>query len=302
MSRESFIDHKFGTAALEIIAQANAISAEFVAKGFASLTLRQMYYQFVARDMLRNKVSEYKRLGDILNTARLSGCFDWAAMEDRTRNVQRPAAWKSPASILSAVAGQYQEDPWRSQVYAPEVWVEKDALIGVIEPVCERMRVPYFACRGNVSQSESYSAGVRMRSYNQNRIPIVFHLGDHDPNGLDMTRDNRDRLSQFAGRPVKVVRLALNMDQVEEYAPPPNPAKETDSRYAKYAEEFGDESWELDALSPEVIDSLIQDALDDLIDRRAWDASMAHEAAGRELLEQTSNYWPGVQEYLKGLT
>lgn len=298
--RESFIERKYSPAVAAVIAQANEISAEYAAKGFASLTLRQMYYQFVARGLIPNKVTEYKRLGDILNNARLSGHFDWSAMEDRTRNVNRPAAWSSPAEILAAVASQYQENPWLDQAYAPEVWIEKDALIGVIEPICERMRVPYFACRGNVSQSESYAAGVRMRRSSR-RIPIVFHLGDHDPNGLDMTRDNRDRLSQFAGRPIEVRRLALNMDQVEEYSPPPNPAKETDSRYRRYAEEFGDESWELDALSPEVIEDLIEKALGAIIDWDQWNASLAAEEEQRALLELTSDRWSGVQDYLKNL-
>ena len=98
----------------------------------------------------------------------------------------------------------------------------------VEKPVAERLRVPYFACRGYVSQSESFAAGVRFADHFRRRqTPIVFHLGDHDPSGIDMTRDNADRLHLFAGQRVEVRRLALNMEQIEEFNPPPNPAKET---------------------------------------------------------------------------
>src|ERR1700722_6974774 len=107
--------------------------------------------------------------------------------------------------------------------------------------------------------------------------PIVFHLGDHDPSGIDMTRDNYDRLSMFAGAPVQVVRRALNMPQVEEYDPPPNPAKLTDSRARDYIDKYGDECWELDALDPAMLRDLIRDAVLRIRDREKWDAALAQE-------------------------
>jgi hypothetical protein len=138
---------------------------------------------------------------------------------------------------------------WDGQTFRPEVWIEKDAFLGVIEGVCREYRLPYFACRGNNSESEQYKAGKRFELDLANcLIPIVLHPGDHDPNGLDMTRDNRDRLAMFARRGVEARRLALNMDQVERYRPPPNFAKETDTRYPAYVKDFGERCWELDAL------------------------------------------------------
>ena len=126
MALEKFITKKFRSSTLAIIAQANGIIAEYQAMGF-TLTLRQLYYQFVARDLIPNKQSEYKRLGETINNARLAGLIDWSAIEDRTRNVRRTAMWDNPQSILDAVAAQYQENPWDTQKYAPEVWIEKDA-------------------------------------------------------------------------------------------------------------------------------------------------------------------------------
>lgn len=298
MPTEEFVPRNFSGGSLAIIENANTIIEEYQAQGF-TLTLRQLYYQFVARDLLPNKQSEYKRLGSIVNDARLAGLIDWDAIEDRTRNVRRISTWDDPAEIVSAVAEQYKEDLWAGQPYRPEIWIEKDALVGVIEPACQRYRVPHFACRGYTSQSEQYRAGKRFeRVADNDQIPIVFHLGDHDPSGIDMTRDNLDRLCMFAGREVEVRRLALNMDQIRRYRPPPNPAKETDSRSGPYIEKFGSKSWELDALDPTVIDRLIADNLDELIDADEWERAKAREQKRRAVLAKAAEKWSAVEKFL----
>ena len=185
-----------------------------------TLTLRQLYYQFVARGLIENTLSEYKRLGTIVKHARRAGIRDWDGIEDRTRNVRHHSSWRKPADIIETAANNYQEDLWTGQIYRPEVWIEKDALLGVIEDTCTEYRVPYFACRGNNSESEQYRVAKRFQAHGAaGLIPIVLHLGDHDPNGLDMTRDNRDRLSLFARQEIEVRRLALNIDQVLRYRP-----------------------------------------------------------------------------------
>jgi hypothetical protein len=252
MSTEKFKSIRFKPASLAVIEQANRIIAEYAEAGF-TLTLRQLYYQFVARGLIPNSQREYKKLGSTVDNGRVAGLIDWAAIEDRTRRLRRHASWDSPKDILEGCAYSYRLNPWSTQKVRPEVWIEKDALIGVIEPVCEKFKVPYFACRGYNSQSEAYKAGKRHELYIADDLkPLVLHLGDHDPSGIDMTRDNTDRLDLFARSGVEVRRLALNWDQVQQYRPPPNPAKETDSRCAGYVAEYGHESWELDALDPKV--------------------------------------------------
>lgn len=299
MPFEQFIEINFKADTLKVIEQANTIIEEYQRQGF-KLTLRQLYYQFVSRDLLRNKQSEYKRLGGIIDNGRQAGLIDWSAIEDRTRNLERPNVWSSPSQILNAVAEQYKEDWWLNQPVYPEVWIEKDALTGVIEPVCDEFRVPYFACRGYASQSEMYDAAKRLQDIaRRGRQPVIFHLGDHDPSGLDMTRDNGDRLSMFSGRGIRVVRLALNMDQIEQYDPPPNPAKDTDSRFSDYQAEHGDSSWELDALEPTVIDRLIRDALEAEIDPDEWAKSEVEEDKNRASLTAASNNWSAVKRYLR---
>lgn len=300
MAREAFIEREFRAGSLAIIEQANAIITAYQEQGF-TLTLRQLYYQFVSRDLIANRQSEYKRLGSVINDARLAGLIDWGAIEDRTRNVRSHAFWESPQSIMDAIAEQYAENAWAEQPHHVEVWIEKDALLGVVEPVCTRWRLPYFACRGYVSQSEQYSAGKRFaRLEARGRTPVVLYLGDHDPSGMDMTRDHVDRLAMFARWPVEVRRLALNMDQIDRYGPPPNPAKETDSRSGPYIARFGDSSWELDALEPTVIDRLIEDEIETLVDRDAWDAAVAEEDRSKAVIRAISERWDEVAEQFGG--
>jgi hypothetical protein len=269
--REQFKDINFRKKSLELIEIANMIIDEYSADGL-KLTLRQLYYQFVARDILPNKQASYDNLGNVISNGRLAGLIDWSAIEDRTRFLRGRVNWDNPAQMIKSRARTYSIDMWENQHNRMEVWIEKDALVGVIEKVCHENDVDYFACRGYVSQSELYEAGKRIEHYReQGYETIVVHLGDHDPSGIDMTRDNEERLCMFSGGFVEVKRIALNYDQVLQYNPPPNPAKMSDSRAADYVAQHGYSSWELDALEPRVLQRLIQDIIDDHKDQDAWE-------------------------------
>src|SRR6516225_5625015 len=299
MPCELFVPWKPHAASLTVVEQANTIIDEYIGLGF-NLTLRQLFYQFVAPGLLKNLFNEYKRLGTIVRNARDAGLIDWAAIEDRTREVNNHAFWDSPSHIISDDAEAYREDLWAEQHYRPELWIEKDALIGVIESVCTELRVPYFAHRGNNSQTLQYQAGRRFAGYlDQGLTPLVLHLADHDPNGIDMTRDNIERLALYTRAEVEVRRVALNMDQVREYNPPPSFAKETDKRFAAYVREFGTrECWELDAVSPTIIADLIRAEEEGVIDRPPWDAVKDKEKRGRGLLVAAAANWTKVEKLL----
>ncbi len=291
MPRIQYQSFNFKPATLERIERAVAIIDEYRAQGF-TLTLRQLYYQFVARALIPNTERSYKALGKTISDARLAGLIDWSSIEDRLRRTEIPSRWDSPESIIDSAAQGYNRDHWRGQKYRPEVWIEKDALVGVIEGVCAEYDVPFLACRGYVSQSTQWRAGIRLADYKADgQTPVVLHLGDHDPSGIDMTRDNGERLDLFAHRGVELRRLALNRDQIDEYDPPPNPAKVTDSRFETYRDEHGEESWELDALEPQVISDLIRDELDSLIDRPTWDRTLRDLETERRQLERISEHW-----------
>jgi hypothetical protein len=298
MPKICYREKSFGADRAALISKANDIIAEYSAQGF-QLTLRQLYYQFVSRDFIPNNLRSYKNLGDVINDARLAGLIDWNSIVDRTRNLQSLAHWRNPAEIIDACASQFRLDRWAPQPRRVEVWIEKDALIGVIEGICNELDVPYFSCRGYTSQSEMWSGAQRLKAYASNsQKPLVLHLGDHDPSGKDMTRDIEDRLSEFAGRPIELRRLALNMPQIEQYHPPPNPAKTTDSRAADYIAEFGNESWELDALEPSVITTLIRDAVLSVRDDDLWQEETRHQDKHRADLQKVCNAWDRITDEL----
>ncbi len=285
MSLEQFTKANFRPETLALISQANEILSEYAAQGF-TLTLRQLYYQFVARRIIANTAEEYGRLGRTIANARRAGLVDWAHIEDRTRDLVSWKHWEDPVQVISEGAYTYNEDLWERQDRRLEVWVEKSALVGVIKPVCQRWRVPYFAARGYPSHSELYAAGKRSAWYSRRgSAPIVLYLGDHDPSGLDMTRSLREELSLYARRPVDVRRLALNLDQIQELNLPPNPAKESDKRYQEYVRTTGQtDSWELDALSPAYVDELVDNAVADLVDAEKWSESLGREQSNRNRL------------------
>jgi hypothetical protein len=298
------------------------------------LTLRQLYYQFVARDLIPNSQRSYKRLGDIINRGRLAGYLDWDFIVDRTRNLRSLAHWQTPGGVIDAAARSYARDKWSEGHTRVEVWVEKEALAGVVERVADENDVAWFACRGYVSQSELWGAAQRhLRYIEAGQRVVVVHLGDHDPSGIDMTRDIEDRLAKFldqdwlrshgqeflepgatsvargvvreslqahvGGDPITVQRIALNMDQIERYSPPPNPAKITDSRAEGYIRRFGPESWELDALEPAMLSGLIAATIDTYRDD-SFAVIADEEATERSVLLDASHRWADVAGFLAG--
>jgi hypothetical protein len=274
---------------MSIIEQANEIIYEYQTDGL-KLTLRQLYYQFVSRALIANKQSEYKRLGSIINDARLAGLVDWEAIEDRTRNLKRNSHWNDPGDIMQSVVSSFKLDHWENQQYRVEVWIEKEALVGVIATICDELDVPYFACKGYVSASEMWNASQRFQYVYGDQKPVVIHLGDHDPSGIDMTRDIDDRQNIFDGSAV-MNRIALNFDQVEKYNPPPNPAKLSDSRASGYIAKYGAYSWELDALEPRTMRDLISDTIAQYRDNEIYQQRLDLENEYKRVLHKVEENW-----------
>lgn len=294
-----YIPKRFQGSSQQIIDQANEIIEEYANAGY-DLTLRQLYYQFVARDLLANNQKNYKRLGSIINDARLAGLIDWERIEDRTRGIETLSSWNNPAEIVQAVSEQFRVDMWHGQSCRVEVWIEKEALAGVFQRVCEELRIPYLSCRGYTSQSEMWRAGRRLsRFINRGQMPVILHFGDHDPSGIDMSRDIIDRLRLFLSKDrLDFKRLALNMDQIVEHNPPPNPAKATDIRFNSYVDKYGKESWELDALDPAILSEMVRTEVNKLIDKKQWKAQQAKEQEGRRLLGVVADQWGSLTEGL----
>lgn len=255
MPKIQYKEIKFQQKSLDLIELVNQVVEEYQAQGY-ELTLRQAYYQLVARGYIPNNERSYKNIGSLINDDRLAGLIDWYSITDRTRNLRINGHWDNPADVIASARYSYLLDKWEGQPNYVEVWVEKDALVDIVGQACRPLDTPYFSCRGYTSQSEMWSAAQRFIHQRDRENRIIIHLGDHDPSGIDMTRDIQERLWLF-GADVEVKRVTLTMNQIDTYNPPPNPAKLSDSRCGKYIEQYGDESWELDALEPQVITDLI---------------------------------------------
>lgn len=292
--KQTFVEKKFSASSLALIKTANRIVGEYNRMGFR-LSLRQLYYQLVARDYIENTVQSYKRVGVIISDARDAGLVDWNAIEDRGRTPILPNEWENPAEIVRAAAHGFRVNRWIGQTNYVEVMVEKDALSGILRPVCSEYHVRFTANKGYSSSTAMYDAGRRfLEQGDDGKNLYLIYLGDHDPSGIDMTRDIRERLylyGEWIEGNLEVIRIALNMDQVEAWQPPRNPAKETDSRFAGYRDKFGDDSWELDAVEPRTLASLVRDNITDLIDQDQWAKIQKMEKEMRdELLDFAKDY------------
>ena len=316
-------EKKFRSETQSIIYKADQIIREYSAQGY-SLTLRQLYYQFVARGFLGNTDANYNRLGSIIADARMAGLISWTAIVDRGRNLMGWPTVSGPEATIREAIDDHHIDLWEGQDYHVEVWVEKEALRDVIRRPSNKWGVNYFACKGYVSASEMWKAGRRLYwKHLDGKKPIVLHLGDHDPSGIDMTRDIRSRLNEYGVEPdergedwdiwtmgdyeeyniennwpIEVRRIALNMDQIEQYNPPPDPAKVSDSRFHSYASKYGYSSWELDALEPKVLNDLIDREIQSIVDLDKWKKRKAEEDKHKEELERISANYHDIIDWL----
>lgn len=276
-----------GDVYLKTIQMANKILDDYQKRGYI-LTIRQLHYRFVANGWAPNTKSQYDHLIVAVGKGRMAGLIDWDMLEDRTRYLMGQTYFESGLDAMEKRRDEFLTDKWLDQEWRPEVWVEKDAQVGIIEPICQELGVNYYSCRGYNSMSECWRAGQRFANYYRvGQRPIVFHLGDHDPSGIHMSEDNSKRIDTFTGVRVTFVRLALTMAQIRKYAPPPNEAKESDARYKSYVDRFGTtECWELDALEPAVVHEIIKEAVLQVRDEKKWDAALLYEATEKQTLTE----------------
>ena len=247
------------------------------------LTLRQLYYRLVSSDIIPNQQKEYKKLGTVLANARLAGLVDWEAIEDRVRHPDRHSQWENIPSLVRSAIAAYRRPRWEDQSNYVELWCEKDALRSVLDPITDDLHVTLMVNRGYSSISAMYDSAKRMiHAAEDGKDCHILYLGDFDPSGEDMVRDVRDRMGVLDASGVRVRKIALTQEQIDEFKPPPNPAKQTDSRYQGFANKHGDQSFEVDALPPKSLMEIVRDSIEGLMDMeayRAWESKEEAEKA-----------------------
>ncbi len=280
--KQQFRSIKFQKKNLNLIEKIEKILKEYEEQEI-KVTLRQLYYQLVARDIIPNHISEYQKLSGLLTNARYNGNIDWDAIEDRSRIPKLPNTFRDIKHLLSVASRSYELDRWEDQEYYIELWTEKDAISSVINPITKKYQVPVSVNRGYSSASCMFDAKDRFLI--EDKKNILLYLGDHDPSGLDMDRDIQCRLKEF-GVDVKVIRIGLTQEQIKEYNLPTNPAKVKDPRAKWYIENFGNSSWEVDALRPEVLQELIEKSILEYLDIEKFEQVKEKEQEDIEKLEE----------------
>jgi len=262
----------------------NNIIQDYANQGY-KLTLRQLYYQLVSKAIIPNSQAEYKKLGTLLVKGRMAGIVDWDAIEDRIRVPQIPYWVNGVDDALEDTINHYRLDRQKGQDSYIEVWCEKDALSGILSKVTEKYHIKLMVNRGYSSATAMYKASKRfLWAGRQDKELHILYLGDHDPSGIDMIRDVEDRLFGF-GANVNVDHIALTQEQIGIYDPPPNPAKISDPRADWYIQVFGEVSWEVDALTPQVLNNVLTEHILDLIDEEQYKFRMGQEEVDKRKIQ-----------------
>ena len=283
----------------ELLETINEIIEEYSMEGY-KLTLRQLYYQLVSRDIIPNEQKEYAKLSRLLTEGRMAGFVDWSAIEDRNR---KPHILYSVDDIDEAIEdtiNQYRLDRQEGQDVYVELWVEKDALSGVLKRVTQKYHIKLIVNKGYSSTSAMYNAYERFSDkLNDGKKVVILYLGDHDPSGLDMIRDIHQRSCEFfigdsidfvgddeENPDFQIKPIGLTMEQIKKFNPPPNPAKLKDPRGTGYIKKYGNVAWEVDALNPETLLELVKKNVEKLIDMDLFNDQLLKEEDDKEKLRE----------------
>lgn len=266
------------------------------------LTIRGLHYQLVSRGMT-NDIQHYKRVVAATGQARWDGIIRFDAFSDRERamacltSAEETIYDEKVAEARVQIrlwATSYKLNRWENQPYYPEVLIEKKALEGVFLRTCRDNQIALGACKGYPSLTFLHDISIRIiEAVDNGKRPIILYFGDYDPSGEDIPRALRENLIQL-GCPddLEVRRICLNEEQVLEWGLPPAPTKDTDSRSAHWT---GIGQVELDAVKPEKLMAMLEDAISDI-----FDEELAEELEEREATEKSA-FQSELKQYINSL-
>ncbi len=243
-------------------------------KDYLPVTVRQIHYQLVGKNLVENTTSNYNMLSKLVKYARIDGYIPWETIEDRVRQAYLNRGWQNQEDFLETERYNflkgYRRELQQEQENYIEVWLEKDALTGIFQ----RMLNPYCIalCPARGFSSVSFLNDLRNRiltSQEKGQQAIMLYFGDHDPSGKIMLDTMQVTLEdEMEVADINYDPIALTEKQIEQYNLPikMGSAKKTDSRYKKFSQRYGDEAVELDALSPKDLEEIIKHAIIKYID------------------------------------
>lgn len=263
------------------------------------LTIRGLHYQLVSRGMT-NDIQHYKRVVAATGQARWDGVISFNAFSDRDRALACQT-WAEETVLedeidsgkrqIKAWMEYYHRNKWENQPIYPEVFIEKKALEGVFYKPCVLRHVALGACKGYPSLTFLKDAAQRfIGAEERGKIPMIIYFGDYDPSGDDIPRALKENIIKLGCESIEVRRICLNEDQVLAWKLPPAPTKDTDSRSKNWD---GIGQVELDAVRPEKLISLLNDAIDDIFDPDLYEELKEIER------EENKEYTKVLKEYVK---
>ena len=251
-------------------------------------TLRQTYYQLVAKHIIDNNKNEYQKLSNALVWARQQELIPWEWIEDRTRQPREVNMWSDLNDFFKTVKSAYRKDVWASQENYIVVWVEKDALSGIFQRIVNAYGVTLIVGRGYNSWSIKKELADIFRA--SRKKPIVLYFGDFDPSGEDIYRDIEESFRFFQISLNKIEKVSLTKEDIEKYNLPPDFAKKSDTRFKKFIAKNGDIAVELDALPADVLREKIKSCIEKYLNMEKFKIVL-----GEQSQEQYE-----IEEFLKG--
>jgi hypothetical protein len=216
----------------------------------------------------------------------------WEWIVDETRALERCSSWNDPAAFVRTVSQAYRRDYWNQQPRRVEVWSEKGTVRGVLAPVLGEYGVGFRVMHGFSGATTLYDVAQD----NDGRLLIVLYVGDYDPSGMYMSaHDLPDRLAKYGGDHVILTRIALTPGHLGDLPSFPASDKKKDTRYPWFVRNYGNRCWELDALDPNDLRALVEEAILAKIEPTAWKRCAVTEKAEQESLRTVLDSWKGAQ-------
>jgi 5S rRNA maturation endonuclease (ribonuclease M5) len=266
---------KYRTKTLKIIGLVRKLITQHRGR---KLTLRQVFYQLVAKKIIPNNLRAYKNLSYLIAKARKNGDLPWDVMRNHTRFVIKENSWPNFKDFTKKIEKIYHKSKLANQRNYIEIWIEKDSLREWFEPITKEFDIPLIICRGYPSITTLYEASKRLKEIKK---PIyILYFGDFDPSGEDIFRTIKEKLIKDFGvnrRKLHIKKVALTLKDIKKYKLPPAPTKTTDSRSGKFVKKYGDFAVELEALPVKVLEQKIKKNIKSLLNWKQFQKDLKKE-------------------------
>lgn len=226
-----------------------------------------------------------------LKVAREDGIIPWDWIVDETRDLELVSTWRNPSRCADGFF--YRRDLSQTQPHTVEVWAEKGTIRGVLWPVLNKLGVGFRVLHGFNSATGVWQVS---NPGNDDRPLIALYIGDWDPSGLCMSEhDLPKRIKKYGGDHIRMKRIALTADQTPPLRSFSVESKTRDTRYKWFKKNYGDQCWELDAMDPRDLRTIVETEINSLIDRDLWERQEAHEEREKKSIESLLRWWANVE-------